>query len=56
MRHPAVDMVLPLPRPAKARRTQTPSRLARLHWPRIIGFAVALSLWPAIIFAVSRFL
>ena len=55
MRHPAVDMDLSLPRAQKARRAQGPSLLARLHWPRIIAFAVALSLWPAIIYAVSRF-
>jgi hypothetical protein len=48
MRHPAIDMDLP---PRRA-----PSILARLHWPRIIALTVALSLWPAIIFAASRFL
>lgn len=56
MRHPAVDMDLSLNTVAERRRTQRPSLLARLHWPRIIALIVALSLWPAIIFAVSRFL
>jgi hypothetical protein len=56
MRQPAVDMDLSLPQAAKARRAQGRSLLARLHWPRIIAFALALGMWPAIIFAVSRFL
>ena len=55
MRHPAVDLDLSLPRAPKAHRAQGPSVLARLHWPRIIGFTMALSLWPAIIYAISRF-
>ena len=56
MRNPAFDLSLSLPRAPKARRAQGWSILARLHWPRIIALAVALGLWAAIIFAVSRFL
>jgi hypothetical protein len=56
MRNPAVDLSLSLARAPKARRAQGRSILARLHWPRIIAFAVALALWPAIIFAASRLL
>jgi len=53
---PAVDMHLPMSRAPKARCAQAPSLLARLHRPRIMGLTIALSLWPAIIYAVSRFL
>jgi hypothetical protein len=54
MRNPAV-MDLSLSPAVQARRAQSPSFLARLHWPRIIALAVAVGMWPAIIFAVSRF-
>jgi hypothetical protein len=56
MRHPAIEMDPSPPRLPKARRAQGLSILARIHWPRIIAFAVALTLWPTIIFAASRFL
>lgn len=55
MRNPAVDLNLSPARAQKASRAQSPSVLGRLHWPRIIGFTMALSLWPAIIYAISRF-
>lgn len=55
MRNPAVDLNLSPLRAQRAHRAQGPSVLSRLHWPRIIGFTMALSLWPAIIYTVSRF-
>jgi hypothetical protein len=55
MRPLAVDMDLSPPQAVQAVEARRPSILARLHWPRIIALAIAIGLWPAIIFAVSRF-
>ena len=55
MRYPAIDMDLTLNRPVAARRVHRPSILARIHWPRVLALAVILGMWPAIIFAISRF-
>ena len=54
MRYPAIDMDMTLNHPYGERRAQRSSVLARIHWPRAIGLLVALGMWPAIIFAVSR--
>jgi hypothetical protein len=55
MRYPAIDMDLSLNGPFAGRPAQRPSILARIHWPRVIALLVILGIWPAIIFAVSRF-
>lgn len=55
MRYPAVEMDLSLNRPFEGRRMQKSSLVARIHWPRTIGLVVALGMWPAIIFAATRF-
>lgn len=55
MRPLAIDVDLSPPQAVQAVEPRRPSMLARLHWPRIIGLAIAAGLWPLIIFAVSRF-
>jgi hypothetical protein len=55
MRYPVVDLDLPLARPFAGQKTRRPSLLERVHWLRLALLAVMLGLWPAIIFAVSRF-
>jgi hypothetical protein len=55
MRYLVVHTDVSSPRPSIARRARRPSLLARIHWPRVIALAVALGLWPAIFFMISRF-
>jgi hypothetical protein len=54
MRSTAIDLDMTLNRPFAGQRPKRESLLARIHWPRAIGLLVAIGMWPAIIFAISR--
>jgi hypothetical protein len=55
MRYPAIDMDMQLTRPFAGRRLRRPAMLKRMNWARIVGLLLVLGMWPAIIFAASRF-
>jgi hypothetical protein len=55
MRTTAIDFDFSVTGPSQGRRARRTSLLSRIHWPRLIALLVSLAMWPAIIFAVSRF-